>query len=151
MALMQGQQDMQAYQVQAEAEIDAQSQQLAAAPLDQPLPMAQPLTPPPSPLAHTPLEWLDWYDPIIHRQEFVKWANSDRIRELLKDPKTAMVKPFLTVCIQELDMKIMEKMAMMAGPAMPQKPGGSAMSMTNSNRESTQGNEPGGPGQPQAA
>lgn len=149
-ALMQSQQEFQQYQVEAEAQITQQTEQAQATPPDHPLPAMQPLAPAPSPLAHTPLKWLPWYDPIIHRQEFVKWANSDRIRELLKDPKVGVTaEQLLSACIAEMDMKIQERLAAMAGPQ-PQKPGGGAMSMGNSNRESTQGNEPGGPGQPQA-
>jgi hypothetical protein len=148
------QQDMMVYQQEAEQAITAQTEAAGAAtPLGQPIAPPQ-LPPPPSITAHTPLELLPWFDPIIHRQEFVKWANSDRIREMLADPKTAQVKAILAAALAELDAKIAEKMmqaAMMGGPGgPPQKPGGSAMAMKNSNRESTSGNEPGGPGQPPA-
>ena len=147
-AAMMFEQDLMKYQGEAQQAIEQQSQQQGATPLGQPV-MPTQLPPPPSPTKNTPLVWRAWYDPMVHRQEFVKWANSDVIRELLLGDPT--IEPILTAALVEIDQKLMEKMAMMAGPQPPQKPGGSAVSMQNSNRESTQGNEPGGPGQPSAA
>lgn len=149
-ALMQTAQEFQEYEVASQTQMRQDAQVAESAPLGQPLPPVTPMAPAPSVTAHTPLKLLLWFDPIIHRQEFVKWANSDIVREMLQDPKLgAVVEPLLTAALQELDDAIAMKMAMLA-PPMPQKPGGSAMAMTNSNRESTQGNEPGGPGQPKA-
>ncbi len=163
-AMMQGMQKLQAFAQEQEQAI----QQQAAAPPPPAGPNGEPGMPAmpapiqvgkaPSILDGTPLKWLPWYDPFVHRQEFVKWANSDRVRELLADPKTAMVEPLLAEALQVMDMEIMNKamqqMAMTGGPAGgPPKPGGApgaGQSMNNSNRESTSGNEPNGPGQPKA-
>jgi len=30
-----------------------------------------------------PLKWHRWYDPQIHRSEFLKWANSDKVQQML--------------------------------------------------------------------
>lgn len=49
-----------------------------------PAPMPLPELPKPPSIANfTPLKWHAWYDPQIHRQEFLKWANGDKARELL--------------------------------------------------------------------
>lgn len=148
MALLQSQEEFQQYQAEAQQQMQQDATKAQSTPLDQPLAPPTPLPPAPSLTAHTPLKWLPWYDPIIHRQEFVKWANSDVIREMLADPKQQSVEPILTAALQELD----EQIAIKAAAMMPApQPGGSAMAMANSNRESTQGNEPGGPGQPGVA
>ena len=127
---MQAQQSMQQYQ-----------QQLAgAANPEQPMPQ------PPSLLVNTPLEWLEWFNPIIHRQELLKWANSDRMRELFKTvPAT---KQLVTLHLQDIDAALARQiMQQMAATAQPGQPGGAGAGMANSNRESTQGNEPRGQGE----
>ena len=90
---------------------------------------------PPSPTKFTPLVWRSWYDPFIHRQEFMKWANSDRMVELMK--KNQMVEKLLDAHLQEIDAAITQRQAAMASPgAPPSGPGGAGMAMQNSNVES---------------
>lgn len=99
------------------------------------------LPPPPSPNQFTPLKWLRWYDPTIHKQEFLKWANSDTIVELLqKNPK---LEPLLVAHLDEMDAALnaiaMQQAAIQA-QANPPKPGGGGIgagkAMSNSNKES---------------
>lgn len=101
--------------------------------------------PPPSPLNPTPLKWLPWYRATIHRQEFEKWANSDRVRELLKQMPGA--EELLTAHFQELQLMEIQQLTMGQPMPPPSNPGGAAEAMTNSNRESTTGNEPSGTGE----
>jgi len=54
-----------------------------------------------------PLRWLPWYDPQIHRQEFLKWANSDRVRQLLQMQPS--LEGLLTAHLQLIDVAIQEK------------------------------------------
>lgn len=106
--------------------------------------VVQPPQPPPSPLIGTPFEWLPWFNPIIHRQEFVKWANSDRVRDMLKQPGTGlMVKTLMTLHLQEMDAKLAEiqaaQAAAQAGPQQqegPQNQQGAGRAMRNSNQNS---------------
>ena len=128
--------------------------------------MVDPMAPPqpaPSPLAKTPLEWRGWYDANIHRQEFMKWANGDHIRELIQEKPEII--GLLEAHLMEMDIKLMEVASgmvggeMLADPAMAQqsaaspaqpaakKQGGNGSAMGNSNTESTQGNEPKGSGE----
>lgn len=109
------------------------------------------MTPPPQPpslLQPTPLKWLPWYNAMIHRQEFLKWANSDRIRQLLLEKSE--IEQLLTLHLAEIDTAMqtqaMQQM-MLTAPAPPAGPEGGAMAMGNSNRESTSGNEPRGQGE----
>lgn len=110
-----------------------------------------PLPVPPSPLAATPLKWHKWYNPQIHRQEFIKWANSDKIRELLGQQPG--LEGLLEVHLAEINQAMLEEavqlQAMVApAPAAPQPgQGGAGSAMRNSNRESTQGNVPAGQGE----
>lgn len=115
-----------------------------------------PPAPPPSPLNNTPLKWRKWYNPIIHRQEFMKWANSDVIRELVQT--NPQVEGLLEAHLMEMEIAIAESaQGMVAGqpllpaPAQPgansAKPAQNGSAMGNSNRESTQDVEPKGNGQ----
>lgn len=132
-ALMQAEQAFSQWQVEA-----AQSPDLMT---------GEPTVPPPSILEGTPLRWLDWYDPDVHRQEFVKWANGDRVRPLLEETQGA--EAFLKQHLAEIDAAIIKKAQQLAmrqmamTPQMPQT--GSALS--NSNRESGANNEPRGNGE----
>lgn len=116
----------------------------------------------PSPLVGTPLEWRGWYDPNIHKQEFLKWANGDRVRELITQ-KPEIV-GLLEAHLMEMDIKQMERLSGMVGGVMlgdsaqqapqPQQPqgkksskGGNGSAMGNSNKESTQDVEPKGNGE----
>ena len=100
--------------------------------------------PPPSMLKFTPLDFKPWYDPTVHRQEFVKWANSDKIRELLKEKP--QLEPLLVQHLADIDaagaQQVMRQQAAAQG-----RVGGAAEGMNNSNRESTSGNEPSGSGE----
>lgn len=103
----------------------------------------QPMPVPPSPLANSPLEWLPWYNPIIHKQELMKWANSDRMREMFQT--TPVAKELVKMHLAEID-NAMAQILMPQAAAQGGAPGG-AQGMANSNRESTSGNEPRGQGQ----
>jgi len=100
---------------------------------------AMPPPPPPSPLTGTPFEWLNWYNPVIHRQEFLKWANSDRVRDLLKQPTSGPIaKTLMTLHLQEMDQKLAEIQAAQAamqpqGPPPNQQGAGRAMRNSNQN------------------
>jgi hypothetical protein len=102
---------------------------------------AQPPPPLPNVLIGTPFEWLEWYNPVIHRQEFLKWANSDRIRDLLKQPQVGqIVKALMTLHLQEITQKLAEiQMAQataQAGPQGPPNQQGAGRAMRNSNQNS---------------
>lgn len=143
-AAMKSEQENMAYQQQSAAQATAPVIAGQAPPA---------MAPPPSPMANTPLKWRPWYSPVIHKQEFMKWANSDTIRELIQT--NPQVEGLLTAHLMEMDIALAEQtMGMVGGenlqqpptpPGQPGKPNGSAMG--NSNKESTQGNEPKGNGQ----
>ncbi len=103
---------------------------------------------PPSLMQVTPLKWRPWYKASIHKQEFDKWANSDRIRELIQQIPGA--EALLVAHYQEILQMVMQEAglaAMGSGSMQLSAPGGASMAMTNSNRESTTGNQPAGTGQ----
>lgn len=115
---------------------------------------------PPSPLAGSPLEWRGWYNPNIHKQEFLKWANGDRIRELILQKKEIV--GLLEAHLMEMDIKLMEQASGMVGGVMlgdsaaqaaptqqptKAKKGGNGSAMGNSNTESTKDVEPKGNGE----
>lgn len=107
-------------------------------------PMA-PMTPPPSPLVFTPLKWQLWFNPMIHRREFDKWANGDRVKEIIAQVPAA--EQLLTAHYQEMQQAEMQAMMQSQVPTQISGPGGASMAMTNSNRESTQNVEPSGSGE----
>ncbi len=97
---------------------------------------AMPPPPPPSPLIGTPFEWLGWYNPIVHRQQFLIWANSDRIRDLLKQPQVGgIVKALMTLHLQEMDQQLAAAQAAMMPQGPPNQQGG-GRAMRNSNQNS---------------
>ncbi len=103
-----------------------------------PDPMAA-LPQPPSPTQFTPLAWKPWYNPVIHKQEFMKWANSDRMVELLK--KQPALEQLLVAHLSEIDNAVMMEQMMMLQAQASVTPGaqgvkGSAQSLKNSNSES---------------
>lgn len=103
------------------------------------------IPPPPSAIAHTPLAWKKWYDPIVHRQECLKWANTDRVRELIQSiPQAgALIEAHLT----EMESLLAEQqMASLQAAQLPPhtSPGGAGMAMANANREAGKSNEPRG-------
>jgi hypothetical protein len=96
-------------------------------------------------LETTPLKWKLWYNPIIHKQELIKWANSDVLRELSEiQPMTEkLVEAHLT----EIEAKVAEIQMAQAAMAGPQQPGGASKAMGNSNQNAGKSNEPTGQGE----
>ena len=88
----------------------------------------------------TPLKWYPWYKASIHKQEFLKWANSDRVRLLLKtQPGLEM---FLTAHLQDIDNAATQEMLQAVGASaqlnvgvQKGKPNGAGTAMAGSNRE----------------
>jgi hypothetical protein len=140
------QQKLQMVQQQVQQQT-AQYQQQVAQSTDpnQALPPEPTLPPMPSATEGTPLQWLPWYQPVIHKQEFMKWANGDRIRQLLKE--VPMIQGLLAAHLNDINQALMQEQGLAAGPVQALPPGGAGAAMANSNRESTQGNEPKGQGQ----
>jgi hypothetical protein len=108
------------------------SQQLAgttdpSSPLPAPLPLPPP---PPSPLDGTPLKWQPWYSPQIHLQEFLKWANGDKVRDLMT--QNPAVEQFLRMHMQE----ILQAMPAPTEATPAPVPQGGGMAMKNSNTNS---------------
>jgi hypothetical protein len=139
--------DMQQFAVQAQQEQAQYQQQMAVAATQPP---GSPVPPAPSPLTNTPLKWLPWYNPVIHRQELIKWANGDTIRDLMTT--NPQVEVFLTLHLQEIEQHLQEEamkaMAMQAGPPAPPQgaqggPQGAARGMRNSNQNSGHQNNEG--------
>lgn len=139
--------------MQMEMEVQQYRQQIAS----MPLPVAPPPTvgpdgqpqaapieppqmpPPPNPTKFTPLAWKPWYAPAIHKQEFLKWANSDQMVELLA--KNPALETLLATHLQDIEMAMAQQMMAQAmAQAGPPKPGGAAQgagqAMKNSNAES---------------
>lgn len=105
----------------------------------------------PSMLDFTPLKWRKWYNAAVHKQEFLKWANSDKIRELCLSEQGPAVEELLTAHLMEMDIAVMEQMAMSLDPMGAGATNGSGAAMNNSKNESSFGNEPGGPGRAEPA
>jgi hypothetical protein len=82
----QAQEAMLQYQLQVTQQLTQHATQVSrvAPNVSAPLPPLPPTPPPPSILQFTPLVWRPWYNPIIHKREFLKWANSDSIRQLVE-------------------------------------------------------------------
>lgn len=101
-------------------------------------PMAA-LPAPPSPTQFTPLKWLPWYNPAIHKQEFMKWANSDRIVQLLQEQPA--LEQLLVAHMAEIDTNLQMQQMMALQATASVRPGaqgvrGSQAAMSNSNSES---------------
>lgn len=95
-----------------------------------------PMPQPPSLLEGTPLQLFPWYSAQIHRQELMKWANSDSMRDLFKT--NPPVTKFVELHLQELDAMIAQQQLAQQAVMAPsqQKMGGAAMAAQNSNRNS---------------
>lgn len=109
---------------------------------EMPPPMGAPVPPAPSALNNTPLKWKPWYNPVIHRQEFVKWMNSDRMRQLLLQQPG--IEPLLDQASAELDQAALTQAMQTQAAAAPAPPGqqplqGAGRAMTNSNAEGKSG------------
>lgn len=149
---VQMQRDQYAAQIAA-IEADAQAQTVIDPASGQavgpdPAPMIAQLQAPPSLTEGTPLKWKRWYKADIHLQEFMKWANSDRMMDLVK--QNPAIEPILEAHLEEITMALQEQAMMFLGTApAPNGGGGAGMAMANSNQEA------GGlgvmPGQPGAA
>ena len=89
-----------------------------------------------------------WHNDEIHLAQNRKWMNSDRFRELLKI--NPIVREIAGQHLMEHYAPLAAAMAPPPGPGGDKEPGGAGQAMRNSNRESTQGIEPGGnqPGAP---
>jgi hypothetical protein len=124
---------------QQQADFAAQVQASATADLNTPLPT------PPSLLEGTPLKWRKWYNPVIHKQEFLKWANSDQILELVG--QFPFVEKLLEMHLGEMDLAIQQAMIAATPPPAPKPGGGGGAALRNSNTESTQNVEPSGVGE----
>ncbi len=110
---------------------------LAVAAQDPSTPMPPQIQPAPSPLEATPLRWLPWYDPMIHRLEFMKWANSDKVRALLQ--QNPGLDGILALHLQEMTQAVIEAAQQAMGGAQQQAPPqaqGAGRAMTNSNANS---------------
>ena len=99
------------------------------------------IPPPPSLTQFTPLAWKPWYHPVIHKQEFMKWANSDRMVELLK--QNPALEKLLIAHLQEINdaaiaLQAVQQLLTNPGSQAPGAQGskGSAQAMRNSNSES---------------
>lgn len=138
------QQTMQQAQ-QAFAQFEQQLAAVPPAPVDPLNPAAAPpqLPTPPNVADFTPLKWKPWYHPQIHRQEFLKWANGDRVRELLAT--NPGLESILVAHLEQIDAAGMQQAMQEAGPP-KQTPSSGAMQ--RSNTESTTGIVPQGQGSP---
>jgi hypothetical protein len=65
--------------------------------------------PGPNPMDLTPLKWHKWYDPVIHRQEFMKWVNDDSVQQLLT--KNPSLEGLLDAHLTTIDLALFEKQA----------------------------------------
>lgn len=115
--------------------LQAQQENMQAASDPMLAPLPPPLPPPPDPLAGMPLEWMPWWNPIVHKQEFLKWANDDAIRDLML--QSPAVKPLLKMHLAAIEQAIVA-----ANPPAPVAPapmpaaGGAGKAMSNSNQNS---------------
>lgn len=117
---------------QMQQAVGAYEQQLAQAQPD-PMTGAPAIGPPPSPTKFTPLEWKPWYNAAIHRQEFLKWTNGDRVGELLA--QNPALEAVLVAALTEMDMALQQQMMLEAGPQPARPGGGIGQQMANSNAE----------------
>lgn len=88
-----------------------------------------------------------WHDDQVHWTEHRKWANGDKVRELLQ--MKPWLEPFVAFMLQEHEMalqaQMMAQQQMQAGPG--GEGGGGGRALANSNREQAQAQEPRGTGQ----
>lgn len=106
---------------------DPRVQQLLAAPAQ---PVVDPMTGQPAP-PPTILRFKRWYNPVIHRQEVIKWCVSDTGRNLFS--KFPAAEAQIDAYLQQIEAMLAQQAALMA-PKPPVNPGGGAEAMANSNR-----------------
>ncbi len=114
-----------------EPQVGPDGQPMPPDPAQEQAQIAAAVPPPPSITVATPLAWKPWYNAAIHMQEFNKWANSDRIIELLQTQPA--LEQVLVAHHQEMQAQI--AMTMAAQEPVGRKPGGAGMAMANSNQE----------------
>jgi len=103
-----------------------------------------------NPLDSTPLKWHKWYDPTIHRLEFLKWVNDDAMQQILQ--QNPSIEGVLDAHLAAIDFALFEKANGMidgiqvAAPPPPGAPGaqspqqsqppqkGAGQAMANSNQ-----------------
>ncbi len=150
---VQGAQQAQADYQQQVASAQQEQAQLASNAASAPegaVPPPAPTLQAPSVLEGSPLKWKPWYDATIHRQELVKWANGDNMRELFAS--TPIAEKLVEAHLAEIDASLaaiqQQQMAQQAAQdqAKLSQPGGSGAgrAMSNSNNESTKNVEPSG-------
>lgn len=62
----------------------------------------EPMIPPPPSIADfTPLKWKPWYNATVHKQEFLKWANGDKVRALIM--KNEAIENVLAAALVEIE------------------------------------------------
>lgn len=88
-----------------------------------------------------------WHDDLVHLAEHTKWANSDKVRQVLSDTTKPWLKDYVTWFLQVHLIQIqMAQVAQAQAEAGPQ-PGGGGRAMERSNNESGQpGDVPRGTG-----
>ena len=91
------------------------------------------MPPPPSITKHTPLKWRRAYKATIHHQEFLKWANSDKVIQLLTE--NPALEAILDAHQQEIEMAMGEQAMIMASAQGMAPPQGAGMALANSNQE----------------
>jgi hypothetical protein len=138
-SMQQAQQAVMQYQQQVAA-IPPPPEPTVAGPDGQPMPAPAPdpaamLPPPPSPTKFTPLAWKPWFSAPIHKQEFLKWANSDKVIEMVS--QNPALEALLVAHLTEMDGALAQiQMQQAQAQAGPPKPGGAGQAMSNSNHES---------------
>jgi len=122
---------------QAQMQHQQALEQAAAVPVsEEPGSMPPPLPEAPSMLKDTPLEWMPWYSPLVHRQEVMKWANSDHMREIFQ--AQPMARELVKAHLAEISMALQQEMMALQGPP-PEEASGPARAMSNSNSNAGQG------------
>lgn len=87
-----------------------------------------------------------WFNDMIHLSEHTKWANSDKMRQLLDE--RPWVEPYVVQLLGEHEMVLQQQMMQQAAMQQEGKPGGAGRGLGDSNRESGNPNdEPQGTGQ----
>jgi hypothetical protein len=104
----------------------------------QPTPEMQP---PPSPLAQTPLKWRKWYKAQIHYVEFLKWANSDVMRDLIAQPQVGpVIEGLLSLHQADIEQALQEQ-AMIGMAMVPQNQPSNAPQAQGSGRAAANSNQ----------
>jgi hypothetical protein len=105
-----------------------------------------------------PLRWQPWFSPQVHRTEFLKWTNGDRIQALIA--KYPPVEGLLRAHLMEIDLAIMQQQSgsldplglpgIQAPPGGPGAPGDPAAAGASGGAPPSSTSPPGGGGPPSA-